>query len=120
MSRTLPPSICQAGSPSARPFRSHSACSSPDSADISTGAAAIEAAAIADLPDVLDGERIGADEAVAERLERAVDRLGPAFEARFAPADRAVVALDPDEQPARRHEEGLDPADLALVMLRPC
>ena len=59
-------------------------------------------------------ERVGADEAVAERLERAVDRLGPAFEAGFAPADRAVLALDPDEQPARRHVEGLDPADLAL------
>ena len=49
-----------------------------------------------------------------KRLERAVDRLGMAFEAGFAPADRAVLALDADEQPARRHVEGLDPADLAL------
>ena len=77
-------------------------------------AAAVEAAAVADLPDVLDAERIGADEAVAKGFERAVDRLGPAFEARFAPAERAIVALNPDEQPSRRNVEGLDLADPAL------
>src|SRR6185369_13766418 len=65
------------------------------------GPAAVEAAAVADLPDVLNVERIGADEAVAEGFEGAVHRLGPALEARLAPADRALVALDPDEQPAR-------------------
>ena len=114
MSRTLPPSICQAGSPSARPLRSHSACSRPESARHQHRSAAVEAATIADLPDVLDIERVGADESVAERLERAIDRFGPAFEARFAPADRAVLALDPDEQPARRREEGLDPCRSSL------
>src|SRR6185295_1781507 len=76
--------------------------------------AAVEAAAVADLPDILDVERVGADEPVPQRLERAVDGLGPAFEARFAPADRSVLAFDADEQPARRRVEGLDPADLAL------
>ncbi len=53
-----------------------------------------------------------ADEPVAQRLEGADDRFGMAFEARLAPADRALVALDPDEQPARRDMEGLDLADL--------
>ena len=76
--------------------------------------AAVEAAAVADLPDVLDAERVGADEAVAKGFERAVDRLGPSLEARFAPAERAIVALDADEQPARRSVEGLDLGDLAL------
>ena len=75
-------------------------------------AAAIEAAAISDLPDILDGEGVVADEPVAQRLEGAVDRFRPAFEAGLAPADRAVVALDPDEQPAGRREECLDAADL--------
>src|SRR5260221_46757 len=75
--------------------------------------AAVEAAAVADLPDVLDVERVDTDEAVAERLEHALDRLGPSLEARFAPAERAIVALDADEQPPRRDEEGLDLGDLA-------
>jgi hypothetical protein len=39
------------------------------------GAAAIEAAAIGDLPDVLDAAGVVADEAVAQRLERAGDGL---------------------------------------------
>src|SRR6185503_13918136 len=56
--------------------------------------AAVEAAAIADLPDLLDGERIGADEAVAEDFEHAVDRFRPALEARLPPAERAVIGLD--------------------------
>src|SRR5206468_11344855 len=78
-------------------------------------AAAVEAAAVADLPDVLDGERVGADEAVAEGFEHALDRLGPAFQARFAPAECAVLALDADEQPARGDEEGLDLGDFAVA-----
>src|SRR6185369_1932367 len=73
--------------------------------------ATVEAAAIANLPDVLDVERIGADEPIAERLEGPVDRFGPAFETRFAPADRAVFAFDPNEQPAGRRVERLDAAD---------
>src|SRR5205814_8422604 len=77
-------------------------------------AAAVEAAAITDLPDILDGERVGADEAVAECLERPLDRLGPAFEAGLAPADCPVLAFDADEQPARRDDERLDSADLSL------
>jgi hypothetical protein len=52
-----------------------------------------------------------ADESVAQRLERAVDGFGMPFQARLAPAHRAVLRLDPDEQPARGHEEGLDAAD---------
>ena len=82
------------------------------------GAAAVEAAAVADLPDVFDAERIGADESVAKGFERAVHGLGPAFEARFAPAERAIVALNPDEQPSRRNVEGLDLADPALSHAR--
>ena len=81
-------------------------------------AAAVEAAAIGDLPDVLDPARVMADEAVAQRLERAVDRLGIALEAGLAPADRAVVAFDPHEQPARRDEEGFDAVDLHDVHRR--
>ncbi len=75
-------------------------------------AAAVEAAAITDLPNVLDPERVVAEEAVAKRREGAVHRLRLAFQARLAPADRAFVRLDPDEQPARRDIEGLDLRDL--------
>src|SRR6185369_823537 len=82
--------------------------------------AAVEAAAIADLPDVLDVERIGTDETVAKGFERAVHRLGPTLEARFAPSDGALVALDPDEQPARRGVESLDLADLHLGYASAC
>jgi hypothetical protein len=64
--------------PNALPFRSHSACSSPASAGHQNRAAAVEAAAIRDLPDILDPARVMADEAVAQRLERAVHGLGPA------------------------------------------
>src|SRR6185503_18504816 len=70
--------------------------------------AAIESAAIANLPDFLDGERIGADEAVAEDFEHAVNRFGPALEARLPPAERAVIGLDTHEQPPRRHVECFD------------
>jgi hypothetical protein len=52
-----------------------------------------------------------ADEAVADRLERAVHRLGMPFQARLAPANRAVLAFHAHEQPARWHVEGLDAAD---------
>src|SRR5205085_1578869 len=74
--------------------------------------AAIEAAAIGDMPEVLDREGVAAAEAVLQRLHRAVHGLGPAFEARLAPADRALVRFHPDEQPAGRHVESLDPRDL--------
>ena len=50
---------------------------------------------------------------LTERDTGAVHRLGPTLEARLAPADGALVALDPDEQPSRRREKGLDPCNLA-------
>ena len=77
-------------------------------------AAAVEAAAVADLPNVFDVERVDADEAIAESLEHAFDRFRPAFQARFAPAEGAITALDADEQPPRRDQEGLDLGDLPL------
>ena len=52
-------------------------------------------------------------EAVAECLEHAVNRFPPALQAGFAPAEGAVRAFDSDKQPPRRHQEGLDLADLA-------
>src|SRR5690606_15036530 len=73
---------------------------------------AVEAAAIGDLPDILDPEGVVAEETVAYRLEGAVDGFGMAFQARLAPACGAVVRFHPDEQPARRDIEGLDAADL--------
>src|SRR5207237_1887220 len=79
------------------------------------GPTPIEAAAIADLPDILDPPGVVADKAVAEGLEGAVDRLGMTLEARFTPAIIAVVRLHAHEQPARRHAEGFDPPDLHLA-----
>jgi hypothetical protein len=75
-------------------------------------AAAIEAAPVTDLPDVLDPSRVLADEPVPQRLERAVDRLREPLKTRFAPAERAVLGLDSDEEPPRRHRKGLDARDL--------
>jgi hypothetical protein len=49
--------------------------------------AAVEAAAIGDLPDILDPARVGADEAVADRLKGTVHRFGMAFQARLAPSN---------------------------------
>ena len=76
------------------------------------GPAAVEAAAIGHLPDVLDAERVVTDEAVAKRREGAVHCLGMTFEARFAPAYRAFVRFDADEQPAGGDGERLYLADL--------
>src|SRR6185437_14197223 len=74
-------------------------------------AAAVEA----DLPDILDVERVRADEPVAIGFEHTLDRLGPALETGFAPAECAVFALDADKQPAGRHQEGFDAGDPALA-----
>ena len=69
---------------------------------------AVETAAVADLPDVLDARRVRADETVAEGFEGAVDGFGVAFETGLAPTHGAVVRFHPHEQPARWHLEGLD------------
>ena len=64
-------------------------------------------------------ERVGADETVAKRLKCALDRLRPSFEAGLAPADRAVLALDPDEHPARRRwTRPLRPSQDRAILLR--
>jgi len=75
------------------------------------GTAAIEAAAIGDLPDVLDTVGIVADKAVLERFERAHHRFTMPLEAALAPSNRAVGTFDADEQPARWHEESFDGGD---------
>ena len=77
------------------------------------GAATVEAESVERLPRILDAIGGAADEAILRAFHRAGHRFGMAFEARFAPADQAIVGLDADEQPARRDEEGFDPGNEA-------
>jgi hypothetical protein len=76
------------------------------------GAAAIEAAAIHDVPVVLDQERVLADQVVLELVDSRLDGQGPALDDGLAPADDALVGLDLQEQPARRHDIGGELGDL--------
>ena len=58
--------------------------------------ATVEAAAVTDLPDILDPKRVRADEPVAVRLEHPVHRLGPAFEAPLRPIRRRHPPFQPE------------------------
>ena len=75
-------------------------------------AAAVEAALGQHLPVVLDRQRILADQQRSEFLDSGTHGGRLALDHRLAPADDALVGLDPQEQPARWHQEGLDPVDL--------
>ncbi|MCY1300582.1 hypothetical protein D9M70_501540 [compost metagenome] len=68
--------------------------------------AAIEAAAIHDLPMVFDQQRILADQVVRELVNRGFHRQGSTFDDRLAPADDALVRLDLQKQPAWRNDIG--------------
>ncbi len=67
------------------------------------GAAAIEAGAVHDVPVVLDQEGILADQIVFQLMHGRLHGQCPAFHHRLAPADNALVGLDFQEHPARRH-----------------
>src|SRR4051794_39130618 len=76
------------------------------------GAAAVEPAAVEHRPDVLDVARVPADQVVGELVDGGGDGGGAALDHGFAPADGAVVGLDAQEQPPRRHRIGGDRPDL--------
>jgi thiamine monophosphate synthase len=65
------------------------------------GAAAVEAAAIHDVPVVLDQEWILADQVVGKLVHAGFHRQSPALDHRLAPADHALIGLDFQKQPAR-------------------
>jgi hypothetical protein len=61
---------------------------------------------------ILDRERVGPDQMLAKRVDSGLDHLCVTLEHRFSPPDHTFVRLDPQEEPARRCKEGLDPDDL--------
>lgn len=55
---------------------------------------------------ILDQEGVLADQIVGHFLDGRLDSQRAALDDRFAPADDAVVGLDLQKQPARRHDIG--------------
>src|SRR5450830_1060942 len=80
------------------------------------GAAAIEAAAIEDGPDVFDIAWIFADQVVGQFLNRSRHRVGAAFDHGFAPAGDALVGFHFKEAPARWDDEGRQFGDFHLLI----
>src|SRR5690606_19881118 len=75
-------------------------------------AAAVEAAAVQHLPQVVDARRIAADEIFAELAHRGLARTRAAPDPRLAPAADAPAGADAPEQPARRGVPGGEAGDL--------
>ena len=75
-------------------------------------AAAIEPAAIQHRPVILDLVRVLADQIVGQFLHLGGDSCGAAFDHRLAPARDALIGIDLQEQPARRHQERRQLGDL--------
>ena len=75
-------------------------------------AAAVEAGAIEGVPQVLDAVRVLADQVVGKLMDGGLHGGGAALDDRFAPAVAALVGLDLEEQPARRHLPGPESCDL--------
>jgi hypothetical protein len=55
---------------------------------------------------------------LSERADSGLDHLCATLKHRFSPPDYAFVRLDPQEEPARRYKEGLDPAYLLGCLAR--
>ena len=66
-------------------------------------AAAIKAAAVHGLPQVVDAARVLADQEWRHLVDGRFDRARAPFDHRFAPADDAFVGLDLEQHPARRN-----------------
>ncbi|MCY1368989.1 hypothetical protein D9M69_560030 [compost metagenome] len=75
-------------------------------------AATVEAAAVHDVPQVLDVARVLADQIVGKLVDGGRHRVRPALYHRLAPAADADIGIDAQEQPARRDQEGGEAGDL--------
>src|SRR5690606_10776879 len=65
-------------------------------------AAAVEAAAVEHLPQVVDARRVATDQVVAQLAHGRLDGVRAALDHRLAPAADAFVGVDAQEQPAWR------------------
>ena len=99
---------------------SQRAWSIPLRALVRIGPATVEGVPVDGLPVVHDRPRVLADQVGLDLLDRGGDGLGSPLDDRLAEADDAGVGVDLQEQPARLHQEGLEPRDLdALAHARP-
>ena len=80
------------------------------------GAAAIEPAAIQDVPVILDQERIFPDQVIFQFVDGSLHRQRPALDHRFAPAGNTFIRLDLQEQPAWRNDVGGELGNFHRVM----
>jgi len=76
------------------------------------GPATIETAAVQNRPMILDGRRVFTDQIIRQLGDTGRHGFGAPFHHRLAPAGDALVGVDLQKQPARRHHKGGELGDL--------